>query len=249
MTSWEQVSFSGRTALRGISYLLLTYPWSRVLLEKLTGSQLVKKFPAFYGTRRFITAVTSARHLSLSWASSIQSIPPHLTSWRSILILSSHLRLGPMELFYVFHSWQHVVFYKIHLNCIKATLTSKPVQRSGYLMADRGIGARYSVEETSELSALCSSHFTPEERTPCTLSTGRCVSSRAGVDSLKVWEIFCIHRQSIYSCILIVRPCILNVVHVFLLLSTYTYCCLCILIVRPCILIVVYIYLLLSRYS
>ena len=32
--------------------------------------------------------------MSLSWASSIQSIPPHPTSWRSILILSSHLRLG-----------------------------------------------------------------------------------------------------------------------------------------------------------
>ena len=31
---------------------------------------------------------------SLSWASSIQSMPPHPTSWRSILILSSHLRLG-----------------------------------------------------------------------------------------------------------------------------------------------------------
>jgi hypothetical protein len=29
-----------------------------------------------------------------SWASSIQSIPQHITSWRSILILSSHLRLG-----------------------------------------------------------------------------------------------------------------------------------------------------------
>ena len=41
-------------------------PWSRVLLEKLTGFQLVKKFPTFYGTRRFITAFTSARHLSLS---------------------------------------------------------------------------------------------------------------------------------------------------------------------------------------
>ena len=63
--------------------------WSRALLEKLTVSQLVKKFPAFYRTRRFITAVTSARHLSLSWASWIQSIPPHRTSWRSILILSS----------------------------------------------------------------------------------------------------------------------------------------------------------------
>ena len=58
---------------------LLTHsltPCSKVLLEKLTGSQLVKKFPAFYGTRRFITAFTSTRELSLSWASSIQSTPP-----------------------------------------------------------------------------------------------------------------------------------------------------------------------------
>ena len=51
-------------------------PWSRVLLEKLTGSQLVKKFLAFYGTRRFSTVFTSARHMSLSWANLIQSIPP-----------------------------------------------------------------------------------------------------------------------------------------------------------------------------
>jgi len=47
-----------------VTYLLTL--WSRVLLEKITGCQLVKKFPAFYGTRRFITAFTSARHLSLS---------------------------------------------------------------------------------------------------------------------------------------------------------------------------------------
>ena len=72
---------------------LLT-PWSRVLLKKLTGLQLVKKFPAFHGTRRFITALTSVRHLSLSWASPIQSIYPHPTSWRSVLMLSTHLRLG-----------------------------------------------------------------------------------------------------------------------------------------------------------
>ena len=47
---------------------LFTYaltPLCRILLEKLPGSQLVKNFPAFYGTRRFITAFTSARHLSL----------------------------------------------------------------------------------------------------------------------------------------------------------------------------------------
>jgi len=47
-------------------YYLLTYLLhGAVFLEKLTGSQLVKKFPAFYGTRSFITAFTSARHLSL----------------------------------------------------------------------------------------------------------------------------------------------------------------------------------------
>jgi len=56
-------------------------------------STLYKKFPTFYGTRRFITSFTNVHLLSLSWASSIHSIPPHPTSWRSILILSSHLRL------------------------------------------------------------------------------------------------------------------------------------------------------------
>ena len=78
------------------SYLLtyLLTPWSRVLLEKLASLQLVKKFPAFYGTRRLLTALTSVRHLSLSWASPIQSSYPNPTSWRSVLILSSHLRLG-----------------------------------------------------------------------------------------------------------------------------------------------------------
>ena len=40
----------------------------------------------------------------------------------------------------------------------------------------------------------------------------------------------------------------LNVVYIFLLLPMYSYCCLCILIVRPCILIAVYVYLLLSMY-
>jgi hypothetical protein len=30
-------------------------PWSRVFLEKLTVAQLVKKYLAFYGTRRFTT--------------------------------------------------------------------------------------------------------------------------------------------------------------------------------------------------
>ena len=76
------------------TYTYLLTPWFRVLLEKLNGLQLVKEFPTFHGTLRFITALTSVPHLSLSWTSPIQSIYPHPTSWRSILILSTHLRLG-----------------------------------------------------------------------------------------------------------------------------------------------------------
>ena len=99
----ETVFILRRPYLLTLLNSLLTYlltPCSRVLLEKLTGSQLVKKFPEFYGTRRFITAFTSARHLSLSYVSSIQFIPPHPTSRRSILILYSHLCLGlPTGLF------------------------------------------------------------------------------------------------------------------------------------------------------
>jgi hypothetical protein len=69
-------------------------PWSRVLPEKLTHPKLLKKFLAFYGTRRFFTAFTNARHPYLSWARSIQSMTPQPISRRSILVLSFHLHLG-----------------------------------------------------------------------------------------------------------------------------------------------------------
>jgi hypothetical protein len=41
-------------------------PRSRVLLENLTATQLVKTFPTFYGTQRFITVFATAHHWSLS---------------------------------------------------------------------------------------------------------------------------------------------------------------------------------------
>ena len=57
-----------------------------------------QEIPASYGTESFHYRIF--QYLSLSWASSIQSMPPHPTSKRSILILSSHLRLGfPSGLF------------------------------------------------------------------------------------------------------------------------------------------------------
>jgi hypothetical protein len=56
----------------------------------------VKKLPAFYAKRKFIIAFTTARHLFLFWDTSIQSRPPfpHPTSLTSMLVLTSHQRLG-----------------------------------------------------------------------------------------------------------------------------------------------------------
>jgi hypothetical protein len=49
---------------------LLTYlltPWSRVFLEKLkVNFAASQEFPRIYGTRKFLTVPTRARHLSLS---------------------------------------------------------------------------------------------------------------------------------------------------------------------------------------
>ena len=61
---------------RILSVLHLLPLWSRILLEELIGFQIDKKFPSFHVTRKFITIFTSARHVSLSQAISIQSILP-----------------------------------------------------------------------------------------------------------------------------------------------------------------------------
>jgi hypothetical protein len=81
--------------------------------------QLLKNFPAFYGTRRFITVFTRALHWSLSWTRSIHSIPPRSTSLRSILLLPTHLHLGissglfpsgfPTSILYAFLSFPFVL--------------------------------------------------------------------------------------------------------------------------------------------
>jgi hypothetical protein len=137
-------------------YFLLTYfltPWSRVLVEKLIGSQLIKKFPVFCGTWRFITAFTWARHLSLSWASSIQSMPPHPTSWRSILILSSHLRLGlPNGLFH--SGFPTKILYTPLLSPIRSTCPAHPI----FLDLIRTIVGE---EYRSWSFSLCSFHHSP----------------------------------------------------------------------------------------
>ena len=59
-TSLHQVQFLNQRTFTGCDYvrgilrqangICCQTPWSRILFEKLTGSQLVKKFPTFHGT-------------------------------------------------------------------------------------------------------------------------------------------------------------------------------------------------------
>jgi hypothetical protein len=65
-----------RQVRKFITYLISS--WSKGLLEKPTGLQLLRKSPAFYGTQKFITAFIKARYLSLFWA---KSVPPP-QAWR-----------------------------------------------------------------------------------------------------------------------------------------------------------------------
>ena len=63
---------------------LITYLFTYSMNQGL--SHLVKKFPAFHRTRRFITFFTKALHLSLSWLRSIQFMHPSY-------FLKSHLNI------------------------------------------------------------------------------------------------------------------------------------------------------------
>jgi len=97
LISLRRISWYGRIIIKWSSSELLTNQitrWSRVLSKKLIDPQLIKKFPAFHEIRWFIRLFTSALRMSLSSTRAIQSMPPHPTSWRSILMLSSYLHLG-----------------------------------------------------------------------------------------------------------------------------------------------------------
>jgi len=53
-----------------------TTTWSRVLPEKLTVSQLIKKFPALYGARRFITVFT------IAYSKPVHTSPPYFPFYK-----------------------------------------------------------------------------------------------------------------------------------------------------------------------
>jgi hypothetical protein len=76
-------------------FTLLTYSTMQDIIWKADCHSTSHAISCFlYGARRFITVFTKARHWTLSWASRIQFAPSIPISLRSILMLSSHLRLG-----------------------------------------------------------------------------------------------------------------------------------------------------------
>ena len=69
-------------------------PWEgRFFREKMRGIQPSQTVPYFYGTQKFITVLTTARHLYLSWAIWIQSF-----SVRHVSTLPSYLRQVTLSL-------------------------------------------------------------------------------------------------------------------------------------------------------
>ena len=106
---------------------LLTYlltQWSRALLEKLTGSQLVKKFPAFYGTQRY-ELPHSQVPATCPWPEPAQSSPyphsdpsyyfPPIYAWVSQVV--SFLQVSPPKwcFFFAHHFMRFTQNYALKL--------------------------------------------------------------------------------------------------------------------------------------
>ena len=133
------------------SNYLLAHSYEQSPSWQANGSHLVKKFPTFYGTWKVITILTSAHHLSLSSDRSIQSMPPHHTSKRFILILYCHLRLGlPSGLDH--SGFPTKTLYTALLSAICVTCPSHPILLD--LITRTKLGEKYKPLSSSLYSYL-----------------------------------------------------------------------------------------------
>jgi hypothetical protein len=97
-------------------------PRSRVLLENLAVSQLVKKFPAVYGTRRFVTVFTTI----LSQMNPVHILPSYLQKIHFTIVL--HLCVGfrsglfPSDILNKIWFPLFLPLYMLHASPISSTL-------------------------------------------------------------------------------------------------------------------------------
>jgi len=97
-----------------------TTPWSRVL-QNLIGHQLVKKFPTFCGTQLFFTEFLEPCTFLYPELDQLYPClaPPHLTSWRSTLILLFHLYFSLSNGLFQFPLQNLVCTYPLpHMFCL-----------------------------------------------------------------------------------------------------------------------------------
>jgi len=87
-------------------------------LQTLTVPQVVNKFPAFYGIRRFITVFTTARNLPLSQAILVQSAPIIFKIYRNV-IFTVTLRSSKWSFSFRFSNRNnvHISVLRIHTTC------------------------------------------------------------------------------------------------------------------------------------
>jgi hypothetical protein len=93
-------------------------PWSRVFPEKLTGPQLVKKFPASHWTRRFITAFTTAATCTYP----VPDRPPVHAPPPPIILLvedQNYWNITPWQMFYSYRllPWRPHSLKRLSLAC------------------------------------------------------------------------------------------------------------------------------------
>jgi hypothetical protein len=104
-------------------------------------------------SERLITAFTIACHLFLSWATLIQSIPSHPTSWRSILTLFSYLCLD-LSSGLLPSGFPTKTLYTLLLSLIHATYPTHLILLN--LISQKILGKEYR-----SLSSLCSVLHSP----------------------------------------------------------------------------------------
>jgi hypothetical protein len=103
------------------SIILRVTPWNRVVLENLRATRLFRKPSASYGIPRWITESIRFRQWTQSWTIWIWSATSYSISSRSILILSSHLRLNgvlnSLRTFYYLH-WFYCISFTSYVTSV-----------------------------------------------------------------------------------------------------------------------------------
>jgi hypothetical protein len=119
-------------------------------------SQLTKKLPEFYGTRRFFTVLTSARHLNLFWA---KCLPTSCCKYQT----SVKLNVWP------YYSFTDLEFILLVLYAVAAVLLTHKDSNMSFIKRDVSLIWLVARFCNVRLCWLCHLHNKIKHRFPCLL--------------------------------------------------------------------------------